>query len=75
MWTELVTEYNGKRLTMLDHDRDTAAGEAFARRHGIVGQPAMVIYDAEGKLLLQRYGPSTQPDLEKFIRKWAEDSP
>ena len=75
MWTELVTEYNGKRLTMLDHDRDTAAGEAFARRHGIVGQPAMVIYDAEGKLLLQRYGPSTPKDLETFIRKWAEDSP
>ena len=75
MWTELVTEYNAKKLTMLDHDRDTAAGEAFARRHGIVGQPAMVIYDAQGKLLHRGYGPSTARETEHFIRKWAESSP
>lgn len=75
MWTELVAELNGKKLTMVDHDRDTAQGDEFARRHGIVGQPAMVIYDAQGKLLHRGYGPSTARETEDFIRKWAESSP
>ncbi|MEO6044746.1 MAG: hypothetical protein ABIQ47_12600 [Tepidiformaceae bacterium] len=75
MWTELVAELNGKKLTMVDHDRDTAHGDEFARRHGIVGQPAMVIYGAQGKLLHRGYGPSTRGKPRISSGKWAESSP
>ena len=71
MWTELVAELNGKKLTMIDHDRDTKAGNEFAQQHGIYGQPAMVIYSAQGELLHKGYGPSTAKETAAFVRKWA----
>lgn len=71
MWTDLVTEYNGKRLMMVDHDRDTKAGDAFARQHGFIGQPAMVIFDVDGKLAHRSQGPSTAKETEALVRRFA----
>lgn len=67
-----MAEYNGKKLTMVDHDRDTPDGDAFARSHGFFGQPAMVIFDANGELAHRAYGPSTRAETEALVREWAE---
>lgn len=71
MWTELVAELNGKKLTMIDHDRDTKAGNDFAKKFGFIGQPATVIYDAAGNEAVRMFGPSTPKEHEALVRQWA----
>lgn len=66
-----MAELNGKKLTMVDYDRDTKEGDAYARSHGFVGQPAIVIFGKDGEIAHKQHGPSTAKDTEALIRKWA----
>lgn len=68
----MVAELNGKKLTMVDFDRDTEEGDAYARSHGFVGQPAIVIFDTSGEIAHKQHGPSTAKETEALIRKWAD---
>jgi len=72
VWKELVAELDGKKLTMVDFDRDTEDGDAYARSQGFVGQPAIVIYGTDGQIAHKQHGPSTAKETEALIRKWAD---
>ena len=41
----------GVGVALLDHDRDTRAGKAFADKYGVLGQPGYVILDSKGNLV------------------------
>ena len=47
MWKELVAELDGKKLTMVDFDRDTEDGDAYARSHGGLPPEARKSWGAE----------------------------
>ena len=68
---DLVKQYNGKQLTMIDHDRDTKEGDAFARQYGFFSQPATVIFDRDGKEVHRSYGPSTSKETAELVRRFA----
>lgn len=56
MWTELVARY-GDRIEMIEVDRDSRDGRAFAESHGIYYQPGFVALDAEGMVVYEGLGP------------------
>lgn len=66
-----MAELNGKKLIMVDYDRDTKDGDAYARSHGFVGQPAIVIFDTSGEIAHKQHGPATAKETEELIRTWA----
>jgi hypothetical protein len=66
VWLQLVGEYNGKGITLIDHDRDYA-GRAFADEYRFFSQPAIVIFDAHGELVKADYGPYTGAELRALV--------
>lgn len=51
-----MAEY-GDRIEMIEVDRDSRDGRAFAESHGIYYQPGFVAYDASGELVYEGLGP------------------
>ena len=66
MWADLQEEY-GDRVEFIVVDRDTDAGDAFARSHGLIGQPGFVVFDAAGELTYASLGPYRESGLRELV--------
>lgn len=66
MWADLQAEY-GDRVEFITVDRDTDAGDEFARSHGIIGQPGFVVFDAAGELTYAALGPNRESGLRELV--------
>jgi hypothetical protein len=69
VWPELQAEF-GAQLQLIEVDRDSREGRAFAESYRINYQPAFVVLDAEGNVLraaLGPYGPAEVRDLVKGV--------
>lgn len=74
MWLELTKEYaTSTDVVLIDHDRDTNAGRAFADKYEFISQPGFVVLDANGKLLSKGYGPYTGPELRALVARVAAE--
>ncbi len=66
MWADLQAEY-GDRIEFILVDRDTDAGDEFARSHAIIGQPGFVVFDATGALTYAALGPTRESGLRELV--------
>ena len=66
MWADLQEEY-GDQVEFIIVDRDTDAGDAFARSHGLIGQPGFVVFDAAGALTYASLGPYRESGLRELV--------
>ncbi len=72
MWQELVQEYaNSPEVELIDHDRDTKDGNAFAAKYDFFSQPGVVVLDGKGNLLAKGYGPYTGKELRELVARVA----
>lgn len=66
MWADLQEEY-GDQVEFITIDRDTDEGDAFARSHGIIGQPGFVTFDAAGDLTYSGLGPYQVSGVRELV--------
>lgn len=66
MWADLEAEY-GDRIEFILVDRDTDAGDEFARSHGIFGQPGFVVFGAAGERTYAEHGPYDESGLRELV--------
>lgn len=69
-WPAIVEDY-GDLVQLIMVDRDTEAGNAFARSHRIASQPGFVVLDAEGKVTYAGLGPYTPADVRELVARAA----
>ncbi len=72
MWEELEQQY-ATQVEFITIDRDTDAGDAFARSHGIAYQPGFVVFDSSGELTYADLGPYDEDELRDLVRSVAQE--
>jgi hypothetical protein len=70
VWADLVTEY-GERVELIEYDREKSPGKERAGEFGIFYQPAFVVLDADGEVVVQKAGINNEAALRELIVEYA----
>ena len=74
MWPELQTEY-GAEVQLIQVDRDSKEGRAFAESYRISYQPAFVILAADGAVLRAALGPYGPNEVRELVEQVVAEAP
>ena len=67
-----MAEY-GDRIEMIEVDRDSRDGRAFAESHGIYYQPGFVAFDAGGMIVYEGLGPYDGDGVTELVLSLLSD--
>ena len=70
MWPDLQARY-GAELQLIQVDRDSKEGRAFAESYRISYQPAFVVISAEGEVLRAALGPYGPDEVRTLVEQVA----
>ena len=74
MWPELQAEY-GEDIQLIQVDRDSKEGRAFAESYRINYQPAFVVVSARGEVLRAALGPYGPAEVRELVEEFAASLP
>ncbi len=71
-WSEIEAEY-GDRIHLIEVDRDSRDGRAFAESHNIYYQPGFVVLDPSGAVTYAGLGPFRPDEVRALVSEAAGD--
>lgn len=74
MWPELQNEY-GAEVQLIQVDRDSKEGRAFAESYRVSYQPAFVVLSSEGEVLRAALGPYGPEEVRELVEQVVAKAP